>query len=761
MKERMKKYLSMALRQDLKTEEDVMNDCVSKANSALFLGVISVILTILNVYNGWWFMASTTFVLIVGFVMAYLFAKAFRKPEHSAAVMALMVGLIFSVYLVNGENEGFAALWVLLVPLLGMGVLSLKSALILDLYFQILLILLFYTPLRERMREFYSATFIIRFPVLYFCSFGSALILSIQKQYYINLVKRQGNRDSLTDLWNRNACMQFMKANKENPDLSIAFLDLNGLKDVNDTLGHAAGDEYIVGCAECMRRAFSEGTLLARIGGDEFAAIGSFPEEKWAAQIDKFRREVAAWTGRLVETMTVSVGSAALRDHPDLTVEQLLKTADMAMYQEKSEYYKAAKPHDFEYDYLTGLSCSNKFHRDGNLLINAHPDEYTLVYIDFVRFKAINDLFGVSAGDALLRATGEEIKKCTGQKDLPCRLSGDRFAVLLHKDADADTFTAHIHSFIQKYDLPYEIICNMGIYQVEKGISIAGALDRAILALSTIKGSYVEKQAWYTDEMHEKLISEQEIAGMAGVALSEHQFIPYFQPQYDSNTGKMTGAEALARWNHPVRGLISPGFFVPIMERVGYVSQLDMYMFEESCRFLSSLREKGITPVPVSTNFSRYDIFKEGFVENLEKIREKYGVDAGLLHIEITESAVTGSSHQVNLIVENLHQKGYVVEMDDFGSGYSSLNVLKEIDFDIIKLDMRFLTDSDSKRGGTILNSVVQMTKELNMPVIAEGVETREQAEYLSSMGCYRIQGYYYSRPVPENDFIELMKKEK
>lgn len=767
MFDRLKNYLSIALSGEFETEEDIMNECKSKANSALFLMLISMILTLLNVYSGWWFMAGTTAILILGFAAASFFASNLNEPRLSAGVMAVMVGFIFSVYIVTGENEGFAALWVLLVPLIGANLLNMKSWLLLGAYFQILLILLFYTPYRTQMAAYYSNTFLVRFPILYFCSFGSSAILTLQRQYYVNLVKRNGNRDTLTDLWNRNAFVKYMNVNQGNRDLCVAFMDLNGLKDVNDTLGHAAGDEYIRGCAECMRKAFTQKTFLARVGGDEFAAVGICSKDEWESMLDTFRTVTAGWQGVHVKNMTMAMGTVVRRDYEDLAQEQLLKIADIEMYREKTKYYQTVKPKDFEYDYLTGLTCSSKFHREGNLLLDTQAEDYTLLYIDYIRFKAVNDIFGVAAGDAFLRAVGAEIRKNCTSMDLPCRLSGDRFAVLLYKDTDVEDFAAKIHLFNQTYDLPYEISCNMGIYRVEPGVSMSGCLDRTILALSTIKGSYVEKQAYYTDSMRKQLISEQEIAGIAGAALSEHQFVPYFQPQYDSESGKMRGAECLARWNHPQRGLVAPSVFIPIMEKVGYISQLDMYMFEENCRFLKKIREQGLTVHSISANFSRYDIFAPDFVERLDAIRDRYGVKANELHIEITESTIHGNSQKVNQIVKSLHNSGYIVEIDDFGSGYSSLNVLKDIDFDILKLDMRFLASGEQmtaeyqKKCGTIIDSVVRMSNSLSMPVIAEGVETLEQANYLKSIGCTRIQGYYYAKPMPEEEFIELLKKEQ
>jgi len=264
--------------------------------------------------------------------------------------------------------------------------------------------------------------------------------------------------------------------------------------------------------------------------------------------------------------------------------------------------------------------------------------------------------------------------------------------------------------------------------------------------------------SYYQESLRAAMLTEQDILAIAGQALEEKQFVLYYQPQYNHADGTIIGAEALVRWNHPERGLISPGIFIPIFEKNGYISKLDFYVFEQACSFLYRCREQGLPMIPVSTNFCRYDIFMTDFADKLEEIRKRYDIPANFLRVEITESAIMGGSEQVDEMIKRLHQCGYIVEMDDFGSGYSSLNVLKDIEMDIIKLDMLFLSEeTNSTRGGTILSAVVRMAKWLKVPVIAEGVETLKQADFLRSIGCNYIQGYLYSRPLPENQYVELL----
>ena len=418
-------------------------------------------------------------------------------------------------------------------------------------------------------------------------------------------------------------------------------------------------------------------------------------------------------------------------------------------------------------DVLTGLLQHNTFcdavesvvSRDEKGILNG---DYAMVCFDILRFKAVNDIFGTEEGDRLLQHIGVALKKTLKPEDFSCRSNADRFIFFTRTSGkELGVLVDRLIDRIVDFDLPFEIMCNMGIYVTCDTVLPAGMMiDRARLAQSTIKGSYTLKVSYYQESLRAAMLTEQDILAIAGIALEKKQFVLYYQPQYNHADGTIIGAEALVRWKHPDRGLISPGIFIPIFEKNGYISKLDFYVFEQACDFLNRCMEQGLPLVPVSTNFCRHDIFLAGFAEKLEAIRSKYDVPAKYLRVEITESAIMGSSEQVNDMIQRLHKYGYIVEMDDFGSGYSSLNVLKDIEMDIIKLDMLFLSEeSNNARGGTILSAVVRMAKWLKVPVIAEGVETLKQADFLRSIGCTYIQGYLYSRPLPEDQYVELLTK--
>ena len=416
-------------------------------------------------------------------------------------------------------------------------------------------------------------------------------------------------------------------------------------------------------------------------------------------------------------------------------------------------------------DMLTGLLQHNTFcdavegviHRDEKGIL---AGDYAMVCFDVLRFKAVNDIFGTVEGDRLLKHIAGALEQTLKPEDFSCRSNADRFIFFTRTSGkELGIMVDTLMNRISEYDLPFEVMCNMGIYVTCDTVLPAGMMiDRALLAQSTIKGSYTIKVSYYQESLRAAMLTEQDILAIAGTALEEKQFVLYYQPQYNHENGTIIGAEALVRWKHPDRGLISPGIFIPIFEKNGYISKLDFYVFEQACDFLKRCREEGFPMIPVSSNFCRHDIFLTDFAEKLEEIRKKYDVPANYLRIEITESAIMGSNEQVNDMIKRLHKYGYIVEMDDFGSGYSSLNVLKDIEMDVIKLDMLFLSEeTNNTRGGTILSAVVRMAKWLKVPVIAEGVETLKQADFLRSIGCNYIQGYLYSRPLPEDQYIELL----
>ena len=257
------------------------------------------------------------------------------------------------------------------------------------------------------------------------------------------------------------------------------------------------------------------------------------------------------------------------------------------------------------------------------------------------------------------------------------------------------------------------------------------------------------------NSMKDRRMSEQELLDSLDIALRDNHIYPCYQPQINHSSGRMVGAEALMRWKNPDCGMQYPSDFIPLRERNDLLYLADIHIFKMVCIFLRKCIDEGLPLMPISVNMSRYDIYRHEYVDEIEMLRVQYAVPVKYLRIEITESSAIGGMELMKDVISRLHKLGYIVEMDDFGSGYSSLNILKDLNVDIIKLDMKFLSGEVGNRGGIILNSVVQMARWLGTPVITEGVETMEQAEYMKSLGCNYIQGYLYAKPLEEKDFIE------
>lgn len=414
-------------------------------------------------------------------------------------------------------------------------------------------------------------------------------------------------------------------------------------------------------------------------------------------------------------------------------------------------------------DKLTGLLT-----REGFLaaldpfLKQVSPAPGAVVYFDVQRFKLVNGMLGTAKGDECLLHIAHLVRQAACPTDFACRLDGDRFVFYaLGEPSEVERRINVLFNGIANFDIPYTLLCNAGIYVTgDPSVTALAAMDGAILAQGQIKGSFIHRFYYYDDQLRQDLIREHELLAPMSSALQKHQFLVCYQPQYNHATGMLVGAEALVRWQHPKRGLIPPDQFLPAFERNGFIIQLDQYVFEEVCAFLRRQLDAQVDIVPISINLTRYDFFSPRFLETLESIRKRYDVSPRYIRIEITESSALGNSRFINEALNILHGYGYLVEMDDFGNGYSSLSVLKDIDFDLIKLDTRFFEDGLGKpgRGATILTSVVRMLNWLQLPMIAEGVERAEQADFLQSIGCNYIQGFLYAKPMQAADFEALLK---
>ncbi len=414
-----------------------------------------------------------------------------------------------------------------------------------------------------------------------------------------------------------------------------------------------------------------------------------------------------------------------------------------------------------KYDQLTGVCSKEYFYQYVSRSLEAHPEKkFDIICCDVENFKLINERYGVKGGDSLLRYLASKYQETMKEDEICTRLGADTFAMMKrHMSEDAlEEFSKRVAQGFKDCPVP-NLTVKYGIYQdVDCSLPIPSVCDRAKTALRKIKRQYGKYTAVYDESIHVLEMKEQWILDNMERALKERQFHVYYQPKYDMHTGFMSGAEALVRWIHPELGFMSPGEFIPVFEKNGFIPKLDFYVWEEVCRTLGRWKEEGIPVVPVSVNISRADFNEPCLSERIEGLVDQYGIAHELLHLEVTESAYTEDPQHILDIVSNLRAKGFKIEMDDFGSGYSSLNMLSELSVDILKVDMRFMQRKKSAQKKSILSFIISLGKWLELYTIAEGVETREQVDALRNMGCDCVQGFYYAKPMPEEDFREYLR---
>ncbi|MBS5933075.1 MAG: EAL domain-containing protein [Clostridiales bacterium] len=420
----------------------------------------------------------------------------------------------------------------------------------------------------------------------------------------------------------------------------------------------------------------------------------------------------------------------------------------------------AAEINMIERDALTGLYSMSFFAKKVAEVIQSNEDKrYLVVFANISRFKLVNELFGRAEGDRLLTFIGKSILDTIGENELCGHAGADNFFILIDSDEYNEESIKEIVNKLNSYSIPINIVMRFGVYMINDiTMPIEKICDRAKLAVDTFEGNYESFITYYDDSIREKLLREHMITNAMKRAVEEKQFVIYYQPKFDLNSECVIGAEALVRWKHPEFGFLSPGEFIPIFEKNGFISELDYYVWDCVCQKIASWVETGHSLMPISVNVSRVDLYNPKLPQLLFDLVNKYKIPIQYLHLEITESAYTDNVKQMIDIVNEIRKIGFVIEMDDFGTGYSSLNMLSDLPIEILKLDMSFLRNNVGRSSGrSVIQFVINLAKWLGLFVVAEGVETQEQAIFLRNMGCDYAQGYYYSKPVDDSDFEKLL----
>ena len=413
-----------------------------------------------------------------------------------------------------------------------------------------------------------------------------------------------------------------------------------------------------------------------------------------------------------------------------------------------------------EKDPLTGLYNKEFFFKKVEDYLAEHRKEEYLFWVsDIQGLKVINDKYGYEKGDAVLRTMAEYGVKHTPGFLFGGRIEGDKFGALVsarsREEMKSDIATVDANT---PHPVP-NVVIKHGIYRINPKFSVTpqGMYDRATLALQKIKNQYGVYMAEYNDELRQDLLLKQMILGTADEALEQKQFQVYYQPKHDFHTDRTCGAEGLVRWMHPDIGFMNPILFISLFEQNGFITKMDFYVWEEICKTLKKWERDGVPVVPVSINVSRRDFEVPDLAGRITALVDSYEIPHEMVHVEVTESAYSDDPMRITETVKKLHDNGFVIEMDDFGTGYSSLIALSSMDLDVLKLDRSIIENDNPGSEKNILEFSMQLAKMLNLKTVAEGVETKEQMERISELGGDYIQGYYYSKPLPADEFAEYL----
>ncbi|MBQ6961015.1 MAG: EAL domain-containing protein [Clostridia bacterium] len=419
-----------------------------------------------------------------------------------------------------------------------------------------------------------------------------------------------------------------------------------------------------------------------------------------------------------------------------------------------------------EHDKLTMLYNRNFFFEYANRIHLYHPEwRMDAVVMNIERFHTVNELNGREFGDNVLRIIGNEIRAFLAETEgIASRIEADRFDIFCKAQ---DDYQALLDRFQRKVDGISEnvsIRLRMGVMPWQEDVEPILLFDRARAACSMVRGEYKSHLMIYSEDLLMRELLNQRLLNDLRQAVQEKQFVVFYQAKYNiqCDPPRLSSAEALIRWKHPELGMVFPGDFIPLFEGNGQISIVDNYVWAEAARQIAAWRDKFGIVIPVSVNLSRADVFDPNLVQNLTALIEKNGLDYKNLKLEVTESAYTDNATQLLAVVGRLREIGFEIEMDDFGSGYSSLNMISAMPLDVLKMDMKFIKNIEhNAKDFRLVELVMDIAKYLKVPVVAEGVETENQLRLLKAADCDLVQGYYFSRPLPPEEFEKLIEREK
>ncbi len=494
----------------------------------------------------------------------------------------------------------------------------------------------------------------------------------------------------------------------------------------------------------------NEGRQLLEIPGKDLSEVapklqpffeGGDGGDNWTSTLEM--NTTKGWKHYVLERKTIRDGRGYV-DGSFLSV----RDDTQAQLNLMQETYRA------QHDDLTGLyTRPYLYERIQKKLAEPHDQPYCLVFANVRNFKLINDVFGVEFGDGVLKQIAATLRRFFPMDGVYGRLSGDTFGILIPRSQfDTEMMEKKLTNFtVSTGDMPYHVLIHMGVYEVtDPSLVVSVMFDRARIAASGLRNDFHTHVAWYDEKVRENMLWEQQISGDLENAILQRQIVPYLQPLVN-DSGKVVGAEALVRWNHPEFGFLPPIKFIPIFEQNGMIAEVDRYMWRCACERLQEWKDNDLF---ISVNISPKDFYFMDVAEELKNLVKEFQIEPSRLRLEITESVMISDVENKLKLLAHLREAGFLVEMDDFGSGYSSLNMLKNMPIDLIKIDMVFLRNSDlDDKSNKILRHIISMSTDLNIVPLTEGVETQKQFSDLTLMGCKLFQGYFFAKPMSVGDF--------
>ena len=418
--------------------------------------------------------------------------------------------------------------------------------------------------------------------------------------------------------------------------------------------------------------------------------------------------------------------------------------------------------HDIEIDALTGIYNRDSFITNVTRLLQENRDiRYSMVCFDISGFRMINELFNVETGDVVLKTAAAYFRTVSGKRGIAGSLSADRFALCIPKDSlDIELLIQGLDGLMRSMALYRDLRFYAGVYHIDNiYLSVAQMIDRAHLALKRIKGLGKDRFAVYDDALRNTLVEEQMVNREMELALESGQFVVYMQPIYDMSTNQLIGAEAMPRWVHPTKGIIEPDRFLPIFEKNGFITKLDRYIWEKVSSFISEERYRGLNVLPVEIILSKVHLYDPGFTDYLISITRQHEVEADKLLIGVTEDAYNDNPQMLIKVLKKLQTNGFKIVLDDFGREHGSLNMLKVLPADYLKVNASFIKDVPSGKPDLIVESFVKMAEAMDMQLFISGVETEAEADLIRRAGCSLISGYGHAKPMPADEYIGFLEK--